>query len=117
MIAALLIAALTAPSPVESAHFDRLDINHVYCEDGSVRFTQLVFWRWSRIDRRFYSFGFKIVKDEKPMVRKTAHGYVAEWSKNGRRVRVTADSFIEWHSSYDPEMLDRRCFPDVVREW
>jgi len=114
---AVLILALTAPSPVESAHFDRIDINHVYCEDGSVRFSQLVFWRWSKWDRRFYSFGFKIIKNGKPTVRKTAHGYVAEWVRNGRRVRVTADSFIEWHSSYDPEMLDRRRWPGICREW
>lgn len=118
MATLLLAIALTAPTQAEAIHFDRIDIHHCYCADsGEVRFRQLIFWRWCREGRRFYSFGFKIVKDDTPLPRFNGQHWTVELKRNSGHWRITADFLIEWHSSYDPEAIDRQRFPEIQREW
>lgn len=79
MLTFLLICGLAA-SPANDAakviHVDRIDVNHVYRWDGSIQIDQLILWRWSRHDQRFYSQGFVLL--------------------NGGRVTDDADHKAEW---------------------
>lgn len=117
MATLLILAALTAPATVETAHFDRIDVNHVYREDGELCFTQLIFWRWCREDRRFYSFGYKMLRDGQKHPRFNGRHWTVQVKRGNVDWRVTADCVIEWHSSYDPEVLDRQRWPNICREW
>lgn len=64
MLAVLLLVGLSVTNSrdVEVVRVDRLDVNHIYRWDGSIRLDQLILWRWSNLDRRFYAVGWSILR-------------------------------------------------------
>lgn len=123
LLLALAITLGTQPQPI---HFDRIDINHVVKPDGSISFDQLIYWRWSRCERRFVSMGYQVIKDGwrdgkwqgSPMIpRRDGDVYRGEITRHDVAWMVTCDCVIETWSATDAEAVDRVRFPDLVREW
>lgn len=54
-VLALSLAITTPRDGVRVVYVDRIEVNHFYRWDGSVRLDQLILWRWSNLDRRFYA--------------------------------------------------------------
>ena len=117
MIAIALTLALTAPNPLATIHFDRIDVNHVIAKDGTERINQLIFWRWLRTEKRFVSFGYVMIRDDQQRPVRTDDGFVVEIKKHQRKWRVTAGCVIETWTINDPEMDDRAKYPEFEREW
>ena len=114
---ALIALALAVPQDLPVQHFDRIDVNHVITIDGNVRFSQLIFWRWVRDEKRFVSFGFVFLKDGQKEPRTDRDGASVVVTKDGKRWRVTSDCVIETRTRNDPEQDDRCRYPDFRREW
>ena len=117
MTTLLLIAAMLSPVATPTKRFDRVDVNHYHDPaTGELRFTQLIYWRWSRCERRFSSFGFTMEGGVVDGPRWNGRGYEFIVKRNGDRWRVQTPAVIESWTTYDPEAVDRLRFPDVERE-
>ncbi|WP_372897351.1 hypothetical protein [Stieleria sp.] len=112
----LLLLALTIPTETPSIHFDRIDINHCHQPDGTLAFTQLIFWRWSRFERRFISYGYVMLRDkqQRPVCCGDRHSVIV--NHDGKRWRVTSDCVIETWTVGDPEAEDRKKYPEFRRD-
>lgn len=126
MLTLILTIALTRPCEVKQIHFDRIDVNHYYRQDGTLAFDQLIFWRWSRSERRFISFGFVFLKDGRKdgqwigsdkVPKRCGDRYAVELTYHDVRYRVSCDCLIYSFTTHDPEAVDRQRFPDFRREW
>ena len=117
MLALALTLALTAPPDLPTQHFDRIDINHVIGDDGKPRFSQLIFWRWLRDEKRFVSFGFVFLKGNQERPRVCGDKMVVTVHKDSKRWRVTCGCVLETWTVNDPESDDRYKWPDFRREW
>ena len=126
MIGIILTAAITVPPSTAAIHFDRIDVNHYVREDGTVAFDQLIFWRWSRCECRFISFGYVMIQDGRKngrwigsdrVPRDDGRRFVLEIKRDDQMWRVTADAMYHTWTRHDPEVADRKRYPDHDREW
>lgn len=123
----LCVAPLLSPTD-DPVRFDRIDVHHFHDpQTGDPVFDQLIFWRWCKPDCRFYSFGFRIIRDGRDadgkwigsdlVPRPTPDGYELRLGPKDHFRRVLADFVIEHWSTHDPEVADRNRYPDVDRSW
>lgn len=127
----LVIAMTLAYLPrerVKEVHFDRIELNHYYFDghDGSIHtLDQLIFWRWSRVEKRMQSFGFRVIKDGRDengrwvgsmsLPRKVGNQYILKTQDH----LIVGKTMIESHTSFDPERRDLDLYPEsqYPREW
>ena len=97
---------------------DIIELNHKYDDNGKLTFSQLIFWRWDVVDRMFHVASWRMV-DEHHYVRRQGMGF------EDREVRdllhgvviTRAHSYRETWTHYDPELEDKKLFPDDRRRW
>lgn len=106
----LLLLLWLGPEPlVVIDTVDVCELNHVYADDGSHTFTQVVWWRDN--GERFEVVAWKIVKDGEPHIERGQ----ALWWDNGLR-QVKAKHYRERWSQYDVELYDREILPADQRK-
>lgn len=119
MYAIALVAYLTA-APVGRCqkHVEVIELNHVTNGDDSIKFTQIIIWRWTPLmpKSKFTVTDFFVIKDQEVSVAKIGHYHRVQWKK-GRCIMVaTCVTFKETFTSNDPEMDDRHSLPIHCRK-
>ena len=125
----LLLAFLSLPeAPYKQSTAAVTELNHVYNEDGELRFDQLIFWEWRYCyDREagesswsHHVMCWRIVKQGDYQLRKEKGGWVILlWEKDGEyRIlrRITTPIFRETSSNYDREVEERKKLPQEFRQ-
>ena len=78
ILVALLLGIIPSKETFRVVEFDKIEINHVYSENGTLIFDQLIYWRWHRIDKSFHCHGWKLLKDCRVM---DDEAHRKEWEK------------------------------------
>ena len=93
---------------------DVIEINHVVAE-GVLVFTQVIYWRWEN-DNRLHAAAWRRVEAEH-RVNRVSGIYSDTWRRDGINYRVRSRGFRERWSDLDPELLDRKEWPECRRVW
>ena len=93
---------------------DVIEVNHVIC-DGTETFTQMIYWRWKR-DNRLHAEAWRRVETDH-RVNRVRGTYTDTWTRDGKIYKVRSRGFRERWSDYDPELLDRKEWPECRRVW
>jgi hypothetical protein len=114
---ALLLLAIVPAEPILVDHVDLVELNHFYDEQGRLVFDQVIFYNWSPAAERFQVVDWRLVKDGTQL---PAHDwrqgcYVATWQDGEVLRRVTAASYRETWTQYDPELVEREHLPKDAR--
>ncbi len=113
-------ALLLARNPIEDVAVDRVDLielNHCYDDHGWLVFEQIIFYEWSPHTSHYNVKDWRSLKVVSQLPRWDAKRamYVATWH-DGKVIRtVTAPSFRESWTQYDPELIERRYLPRQLR--
>jgi hypothetical protein len=100
---------------------DKITIHHYHDKTGAYTFTQLIFWDWSDIHRRYLVREWRMVKDRfLQMPRRSRARYVATVECQNLRITVATNKLEEYgHQRYlwgvDPERLNREYLPEARR--
>ena len=110
----LILASITAPSSV--ANVDVWEINTVHSQQtGNLQFTQVILWRWSRIQKNHRVSQWMMVREWSAV----RHGlrHEVEWiTPTGQHYRVSARSFRSPYPTYvDLEVQDRQFLSEQGR--
>jgi hypothetical protein len=113
----LAAAGLSPDTPLASDRVDLIEINHCYNEDGQLVFRQLLFWEWNELDSDYHVAAFRVLRAQTSAVRidRQRNEYVASWCDSGVLRQVRAPHSRETWTQYDPELEDRRIFPQEYR--
>lgn len=100
-----LILAVALGNRGDVQPVERIEINHVYNQDGELKFTQAIVWEWQHDYRRFAVRGWRMV-------------HQADIMRAGRQTimrfgdkRISSRFTSETHTLHDPEYDDRRLTP------
>ena len=119
MIVAAFFAVLTHPlSFYESAVVDVCELNHIVGDDGSVTFTQVILWRWySRYpEEAGHHVSQWFACSSEPVLSMKGNRTIVRFRSNwGKCFEVSARTFRETRTAYDPEALDRDVWPISAR--
>jgi hypothetical protein len=91
-----------------------IELNHVV-NDGVITFSQLIYWRWES-DGKLHAAAWRRV-DENYYVRQVGTKHRDEWFAGGVTYRVIGRAYRERWSQYDPEIEDRKEWPQSRRVW
>lgn len=113
-----MILAIAHPSPFLSrSDVDVCELNHFYDSPGQLRFSQIILWRWHRhTDPPGHQVTEYFIVDNgddvmiKPS-KKPCRTSVTWRSRHGHVYEVDAVTWIETHTTYDPEVLNRNRLP------
>lgn len=119
---ALLLVATTpganrnSAAPLEQ-RVDLIELNHFVDEDGREVFQQVIFYDWSRMNRRFHVRAWRLVKHESqiPIRHWKPSRYECTWHDEGVLRRVWAPQLRETWSQTDPERVNRELLPEDQR--
>jgi hypothetical protein len=84
---------------------ERIEINHVYEQDGRVRFVQAIVWEWQHDYRRFAVRNWRMIDDGEVM--RTGKLWVMRWGDQ----RISSQFTSVTHTYEDREFEDRRLTP------
>lgn len=110
ILALLMPAAACALEPMVQPVIDRVDRierNHFFSNEGERIFTQNIGWNWDSRTVGFRVVFWRLDKNERSPVIKTATGYQWQWWDGDTFRRVEAASYEETWTQYDPELRDR----------
>jgi hypothetical protein len=102
---------------------DLIELNHFYDDNGALVFDQVIFWDWhpfvpGREGGEFVVRAWRLSKLERPMAT------VRDWRRGGYTLifldggvirKIRAPSFRETWTQYDPEMQNRKMWPEDKR--
>ncbi|TWT83514.1 hypothetical protein CA13_49790 [Planctomycetes bacterium CA13] len=96
---------------------DLIELNHFIDENGREVFQQVIFYDWSKLDRRFHVRAWRLIKTPSQLpVRKFAPPrYECSWYDDNLKRLVVARSMRETWSQQDPERVNRRFLPESQR--
>ncbi|GAA5509887.1 hypothetical protein [Novipirellula caenicola] len=88
---------------------DMIELNHFVDENGREVFQQLIFYDWSKQEKRFHVRAWRLVKkpSQLPTRRWNPTLYECVWHDDGVRKMVTSASMRETWSQQDPERVNR----------
>lgn len=117
MIAAIFFVA-TLPAGLRTADVDVCELNRVIGSDGTIRFTQVILWRW--VPQWPKAAGHHVseyfIIDEKPRVDwKNGRRRVIFRGRNGVSYEIRPTTYRETIGPVDPEAMDRHEWPDEFR--
>ncbi|TWT52667.1 hypothetical protein Pla22_02930 [Rubripirellula amarantea] len=101
----------------EVEEVDLVELNHFVDEDGREVFRQVIFYDWSKTDRRFHVRGWRLIKDESqlPLRRWKPARYEIRWHENASCRQVNASQLRETWTQQDPERVNRAFLPEDQR--
>ena len=99
---------------VQTETVDVIELNHVV-DDGEVRFTQMIYWRWES-DGRLHAAAWRRVAENHYVCQVGTHCR-DEWQRDGVTHVVRGETYRERWSQYDPELEDRKEWPQSRRVW
>lgn len=118
----LLLAAITPGSPAAATatvrqRVDLIELNHFVDEEGREVFRQVIFYDWSKSQRRFHVRAWRLVKKESqlPQRRWNPDHYQCSWHDDGMLRQVWAPSLRETWTQKDPERVNRGLLPEDQR--
>lgn len=121
MIAGYLLAWI-APGPAGTAatlrqRVDMIELNHFVDEDGREVFRQVIFYDWSKSDKRFHVRAWRLVKkpSQLPQQRWDPPMYQCTWHDDGMLRQVWAPTMRETWTQRDPERVNRKILPEDQR--
>ncbi len=96
---------------------DLIELNHFVDRDGREVFRQILFYDWSTSHNRFIVRAWRLVKTESQLPRRrwSPERYECVWHDEGKLRRVTAPSFNETWTQYDPERENRKLVAEDQR--
>ena len=111
----LSVSLMGSPRMTEQVEtVDVLEINHVVAE-GVLVFTQVIYWRWEA-DNRLHAAAWRRVEAEHRVDRRGGI-YTDTWTRDGKIYKVRSRGFRERWSDFDPELMDRKEWPECRRVW
>lgn len=119
MIELLLIGI--APGVNETATVrqtvDLIEMNHFVDDEGREVFRQVIFYDWSKADRRFHVRAWRLIKHENQVPQRhwNPSGHQCSWHDNGLLKQVWAPQFRETWTQRDPERANRKFLPEDQR--
>ncbi len=116
----LMLLTSTAPTPMSSTVADRVDlveVNHYHDKQGQKVFDQLIFYDWSRQEKRFQVRDWRLIKSDRQLPRRDhrTNEYRIRWHDEGVLREVLAHAQRETWTQYDPELLERAYLPQDQR--
>jgi hypothetical protein len=114
----LTLASIIPFSPLPSDHFDLIEINHYYDDDGNLYFTQVIGWDWSDSFADYIVQAYVLLNKKESITLPTLKSNIYEYKfiDQAHTVRkVTSKFFRETWTQYDPELVDRNRFPHEDR--
>jgi hypothetical protein len=118
----LLLVAITPGSNRNAAatikqRVDLIELNHFVDQDGREVFQQVIFYDWSRMNRRFHVRAWRLIKHDSQIP--TRHWspvrYQCQWHDDGLLRQVRAPQLRETWSQSDPERVNRALLPEDQR--
>ena len=96
---------------------DLIELNHFVDGDGREVFQQVIFYDWSRQQRRFHVRAWRLVKHQSqiPTRHWNPSRYECTWHDDGLLRTVWAPKLRETWSQKDPERVNRALFPEDRR--
>ena len=143
----LWVVFLLIPEYVIVDSTDRVEVNHVFSNEGRLVFDQIIWWNWSLDNDCYEVVDWRLLKDvrcEKENRRRvweadhpkgppylaewhSGHAcpvkrqgvYVSEWRDEKHNVmrRVWAATSLETWSNYDREIVERDILPEAARKF
>lgn len=108
----LSIAVVLSRGPVIAESCDMIELNHVHNADGSLMFSQVVFWKWHRDENNYHARDYVICGNKnKPQCNYRNGLYEMRWNDCGNERFVTAKYFQESWTQYDTERKDLKYLP------
>ncbi len=96
---------------------DLIELNHFVDGDGREVFQQVIFYDWSRQQRRFHVRAWRLVKhpSQIPTRHWSPSRYECTWHDDGLLRTVWAPKLRETWSQQDPERVNRALLPEDRR--
>lgn len=96
---------------------DMIELNHFVDEDGREVFQQVIFYDWSKSQRRFHVRAWRLVKHESQLPKRywDPASYQCTWHDDGLLRQVWAPQLRETWSQQDPERVNRALLPEDQR--
>ncbi|MFK8114829.1 MAG: hypothetical protein AB8B91_21690 [Rubripirellula sp.] len=121
-IVSLLLAGVAPGSPATATpvmrqQVDMIELNHFVDEEGREVFQQVIFYDWSKTQRRFHVRAWRLIKKESqmPQRRWEPAGYQCTWHDEGMLRQVWAPKLRETWSQRDPERVNRALLAEDQR--
>jgi hypothetical protein len=113
----LLLFSIVPVELTAREHFDLVELNHFYDENGKLVFDQAIWYRWCCDMERYQVVAWRLVKNDQPAYARDweGGGYIATWNDGEVMRRVRADSFRESWTQFDPELAEREYLPKEKR--
>ncbi len=110
VLANVLVGGASGGPASLAERVDLIELNHFVDENGREVFQQLIFYDWSKQERRFHVRAWRLIKgpEQLPVRRWNPTLYECVWHDGGVRKMVTASSMRETWSQEDPERANRR---------
>lgn len=114
----LTVMSLSPDTPVSAETADLIELNHCYNEDGQLVFDQLIFWEWNEDESCYNVAAYRVLRAETNALRFdwNQKEYVASWCDHGLLREIRAPHYRQTWTQYDPELEDRRRFPQEARK-
>ena len=97
---------------------DLLEVNHTYDNCGRLVLEQLIGWDFDLVTRQFRVVFWRLIKDEQReqmMPLRFRDGYYVQWRDGDLLRRVESNIRYESWLQHDPDIADRRRFPQNKR--
>jgi hypothetical protein len=110
IVLATILGGPLMPKNCEVQTVDVIEVNHVYCKDGRLMFSQVVLWRIEASDGKLHNWGWKLIRV--PWDQPVKVGAKWElWHTCGRgRLEIHAPCYRERSTNEDVERLDTKEF-------
>jgi len=95
---------------------DLIEVNHFYDECGKLVFDQVIFYDWDWNAERYQIRAWRLVKSPAILPVRDSAGYRSTWQDGLIPRSVTATSFRETWTQYDPELVEREFLPKERRK-
>ena len=92
---------------------DLIEVNHFH-DAEKIRFSQMIYW--SMIRGELHVRTWRVI-DNDYYVPRDAAGYCDIVIRDGVTYRIRSKSYRETWTDYDPEVVDRRVWPEEFRQW
>jgi hypothetical protein len=96
---------------------DMIELNHFVDEDGREVFRQVIFYDWSKANRRFHVRAWRLIKHESQVPQRhwSPTKYQCTWHDDGLLRQVWAPQLRETWTQQDPERVNRALLPEDQR--
>lgn len=99
---------------------DLIELNHKYGENGQHVFDQVIFWERHPGSGKYRVLDWRMVEDaiyfsRRPKLDQSGSMYAVTWSEGGDYFDVRSRIFRESWTQTDPEVLDKKVWPDSCR--